>query len=95
MQTTEEASTKIFYRTKIFPPEEREPFYFNPEIGIQKVREGKFVYHTEASTAYNLIQNTFEPSELCELEELNFIKPIDLAVMAQKYSQYRKLFAIR
>lgn len=68
--------------------------FYTQEQGIEKVRQGGFAYHTEATTAYSLIERTFGPIEICEVEELRMIKPFMLAVMTKKNSEYRKMFQI-
>lgn len=84
---------QFLYKRKIFPPGAKKPNYFDPEIGIEKVKHGGFAYHTDVPTAYYLIRKTFDNDDICELEEIDFIKAIMLPVVYQKNSPYTKLFA--
>lgn len=83
------------YKTKIYLSKEKKAYYYGQEEGIAKVRRGGFAYHTEATTAYSIIEKTFSPIEICELEELRMIKPFMLSVMTKKRSEYKKLLQIR
>lgn len=94
-QTATEPNIKYLYRTKIIPPSKNEPSYYEPVIGIDKVKQGGFAYYTEKSTAYQIIAQTYNPVQICELEELSLVKPIMLSVMAQKNFQYKRLFTVR
>lgn len=80
---------------KISPSNDEKAQFYEQEEGIERVRQGGFAYHTEATAAYSVVRRTFSPIEICELEELGMIKPFMLSVMTKKNSEYRKLFQIR
>lgn len=71
------------------------PNFLSIEEGLAKVKEGGFAYHTEATSAYPLIAKTFEQEEICDLNEIDFVPPGDIALILQKHSQYTELFRIR
>uniref|UniRef100_A0AAR5PZ02 Ionotropic glutamate receptor C-terminal domain-containing protein n=1 Tax=Dendroctonus ponderosae TaxID=77166 RepID=A0AAR5PZ02_DENPD len=77
--------SKIFYRNT--------PNIFTAEEGIRLVHQGDFAFHTESITAYPLIADTFEQESVCNLAEIILINS-DTSLMAQKKSQYKKLFQV-
>lgn len=95
LQNINDSDVDYLYKTKISPLNKPGADYYGQEEGIEMVRKGGFAYHTEASTAYSIIDRTFSPIEICELEELRMIKPFMLSVMTKKNSEYKKLFQTR
>lgn len=69
-------------------------FYLPIEKGIQYVREGGFAYHSEYNSIYTIIENTFKPREICELEEIDTIQLVDMAIFGMKNSPYTEMFRL-
>ncbi|XP_066250006.1 ionotropic receptor 75a-like [Euwallacea similis] len=78
-------------KTKIYQHDV--PNMLTAEKGIEMVRLGGFAFHTESITAYPLIGETFEQESICDLAEIALINS-DTSLMAQKRSQYKKLFQV-
>ncbi|XP_050301541.1 ionotropic receptor 75a-like [Anthonomus grandis grandis] len=81
----------LLNKTKIYQKDT--PNIFDVDEGINKVHKGGFAFHTESITAYPIIGNTFEQDTICDLAEITLINS-DTSLMAQKRSQYKKLFQI-
>ncbi|XP_052738591.1 ionotropic receptor 75a-like [Bicyclus anynana] len=60
--------------------------------GIDLIRSGKYAYHTEPYTAYQVISKKFRDKELCELGSLQMMPPANVYIMAQKRSPYKQFF---
>ncbi|XP_030749280.1 ionotropic receptor 75a-like isoform X2 [Sitophilus oryzae] len=82
---------KLLNGSKIFP---HDRLNFLPlEEGIERVHRGGFAYHTESTSAYPLIDHTFEQESICDLAEIGLINSFS-SVIVQKRSQYKKLFQV-
>ncbi|CAG9770903.1 unnamed protein product [Ceutorhynchus assimilis] len=81
----------LLNKTKIY--ESDTPNIFTAEEGIKKVHQGDFAFHAESITAYPIIGDTFAQDAICDLAEIVLINS-DTSLMAQKKSQYKKLFQI-
>lgn len=84
----------IYLRDKKILARGKKPNYFNPTEGIARVKSGGFAYHVEPATGYPLIAKTFDSSQICDLCEIYVFKPTLIYVLAQKNSQYKRLFSI-
>lgn len=70
-------------------------FYVRPEEGIKLVLDGNYAYHCEASTAYYFVKKFFLPSEICELQETNLRKKLNLCVLTKRQSPYKEVQTIK
>lgn len=91
-QVKQDRYLDLLNKTKIF--ERGVANIFSAEEGIQKVHQGGFAFHAEATSAYQLIGDTFEQESICDLAKIRLINS-DASLMAQKKSQYKKLFQVR
>ncbi|XP_064071907.1 ionotropic receptor 75a-like [Vanessa tameamea] len=60
--------------------------------GIDLVRKGGYVYHTDVNSANSRISQTFTQRELCDLDSLNSMEKTLLYPCVQKRSPYREFF---
>ncbi|XP_047529623.1 ionotropic receptor 75a-like [Vanessa atalanta] len=60
--------------------------------GIDLVRKGGYVYHTDVNSANSRISQTFTQRELCDLDSLNSMEKNLLYPCVQKRSPYREFF---
>ncbi|XP_046959722.1 ionotropic receptor 75a-like [Vanessa cardui] len=60
--------------------------------GIDLVRKGGYVYHTDVNSANSRISQTFTQKELCDLDSLNSMEKNLLYPCVQKRSPYREFF---
>ncbi|XP_050346439.1 ionotropic receptor 75a-like [Nymphalis io] len=60
--------------------------------GIDLVRQGGYVYHTDVNSANSRISQTFTQTELCDLDSLNSMEKNVLYPCVQKHSPYREFF---
>lgn len=58
------------YQTKMAPPHTG---YFSREMGLQKVLNERFVFHTEAINIYKVIEETFTEQAKCDLTEIQVL----------------------
>jgi hypothetical protein len=61
------------YQKKMAPPHTG---YFSREMGLQKVLNEPFVFHTEAITVYSDIEKMFTDQAKCDLTEI-LIFPVE------------------
>ena len=95
LNVSKEPDVEYFVRKRITQNAKSPPLWIIPEQGMQLVRRGGFAYHCEASTAYALIRNLFEPSEICDLNEIYLQPKQTLGVFVKRNSPYFKIMRIR
>uniref|UniRef100_A0A6P7FKM0 Ionotropic receptor 75a-like isoform X1 n=1 Tax=Diabrotica virgifera virgifera TaxID=50390 RepID=A0A6P7FKM0_DIAVI len=81
---------KALYLKKVAPPGMKNQFMPLKE-GIANIRKGLFAFHTETGPGYKLIEETFEESEKCGLQEIKYLEVIDPWLAIQKNSSYKQL----
>lgn len=64
------------------------------EEGIRRVREGFFAFHTELTSGYKIIADTFHESEKCGLREIEFLRIISPWLPVRKNSTYREILKV-
>lgn len=66
--------------------------FFSPEVGMAKVQHGDFAFHTQTSTAYPIIEKTFDEKSICELQEVKMYQTQILYMTLTKYSPLEEMF---
>lgn len=66
-----------------------------PQIGMKKVRNELFSYQIEAQTGYQLISDTFDEHEKCQLKELELFKIPMTGIPTRKNFPYEEIFRQR
>lgn len=61
--------------------------------GIRRVKMGGYAYHIETAPAYKVVVTTFNELEVCDLTEIEFIKPQYMYAAVQKNSPIRKIIS--
>jgi hypothetical protein len=61
------------YQKKMAPPHKA---YFSREMGLQKILNERFVFHTEAINVYSDIEKMFTDQAKCDLTEI-LIFPVE------------------
>lgn len=84
---------KRLYETKIAPSNGPSAF-MNKTEGIQRLRQGMFAFHIEASPGYKEIEATFYEKEKCGLVEINFLGNSEVWTVIQKHSPYKEILKI-
>ncbi|XP_065087370.1 ionotropic receptor 75a-like [Ochlerotatus camptorhynchus] len=72
-----------------------EKTFVNSSVGLQRVRRGNFAYNCERNVAYNLIWNTFDSTEVCDLNELESMPTQFVDHVVRKDSPFRELFKVK
>lgn len=69
-------------------------FYYTIEDGIRRVKAGGFAYHAEFSALYTDVENTFEATEICELQEVDTMPYTTLGILGLKHSPFTEMFRV-
>ncbi|XP_062541837.1 uncharacterized protein LOC134209827 [Armigeres subalbatus] len=72
-----------------------ENLHMSPFQGIEKVRAATHAYHCDRMVAYNTIRNSYDFSEMCDLNEIEVMPPQWVGLLVRKNFPFRKLFNIR
>ncbi|XP_031349377.1 glutamate [NMDA] receptor subunit 1-like [Photinus pyralis] len=91
MKTTTDPVAIALYNKKIKQPNNQLNF-LKPREGLAKVRAGGYAFHTQTSTAYSIIEATFEEKAVCELVEAPLYQPIYSHMALSKKSPLREMF---
>ncbi|KXJ79112.1 hypothetical protein RP20_CCG002385 [Aedes albopictus] len=70
-------------------------FHVDPAHGIQQVRDETHAYHCDRMIAYNVIRNSYDFSEMCDLNEIEVVPPQWVGLLIRKDSPFRELFNIK
>ncbi|XP_059612722.1 uncharacterized protein LOC132259188 [Phlebotomus argentipes] len=81
------------YKKKIKPFGDKA--YEVAEVGVIKIRTGKFAYQVETHTAYKIISDIYTESEKCGLKEIESISIPRHSLPIVKNSSYRGIFRER
>ncbi|EAT37216.1 AAEL010775-PA [Aedes aegypti] len=73
----------------------RENFNLDPAYGIYQVRSGTLAYHCDRMVAYNVIRDSYDFSEMCDLNEIEVMPPQGVGLLIRKDSPFRELLNIR
>lgn len=73
----------------------RENFNLDPAYGIYQVRSGTLAYHCDRMVAYNVIRDSYDFSEMCDLNEIEIMPPQWVGLLIRKDSPFRELLNIR
>lgn len=61
-------------------------------VGLDRVRRGGHAYHCEDTHAYTYIRKTFDPVEMCDINEIYLRNKMLVGYMSNKQSPYLELF---
>uniref|UniRef100_A0A1A9URY2 Uncharacterized protein n=1 Tax=Glossina austeni TaxID=7395 RepID=A0A1A9URY2_GLOAU len=87
---------KRFVRHKVAPKLHTNNLWFSAQEGIMRVRDRPgFVFVFEVSTGYNLIERTYEATEICDLNEVLFRPDTQLVTHLHRNSSYREIVRLK
>ncbi|EDS36312.1 glutamate receptor [Culex quinquefasciatus] len=69
--------------------------FIDSATGLQRIRKGNFAYNCERNVAYNLIRDTFDFTEVCDLNEVESMPTQFVDHVVRKDSHFRELFSLR
>lgn len=69
--------------------------FIDSATGLQRIRRGNFAYNCERNVAYNLIRDTFDFTEVCDLNEVESMPTQFVDHVVRKDSHFRELFSLR
>lgn len=87
---------RSFVRNKISSRKNPDSVWLPIEEGIRRVRdEPGFVYGTESFSGYDLIEKTYRPEEICDINEV-LIRPLQiLHTHLPKNSSYWEIIRLK
>ncbi|KAJ8676245.1 hypothetical protein QAD02_012031 [Eretmocerus hayati] len=85
---------KAIFERKVEPRGSRKNNWLTIEEGIERLRNGYFAFHSVAGKVYKIIQETFEESEKCGFQEIDYLNVFDPCFVAQKRTPYLELFRV-
>ncbi|KAL3269443.1 hypothetical protein HHI36_008513 [Cryptolaemus montrouzieri] len=83
---------KEIYRRKLEPKGDK--FIMTLNEGVEKMRTEFFAFHTEQTSAYKVVADTFQESEKCKLQEIQFVNLVEPWIIATKNHTYKELLKI-
>ncbi|KAL9905222.1 ionotropic receptor 75a-like [Glossina fuscipes fuscipes] len=87
---------KRFVKRKVVPKIHTNNLWFSAQEGIMRMRNRPgFVFVFEVSTGYNLIERTYEASEICDLNEVLFRPDTQLVTHLHRNSSYREIVRLK
>uniref|UniRef100_A0A1B0A6Q5 Uncharacterized protein n=1 Tax=Glossina pallidipes TaxID=7398 RepID=A0A1B0A6Q5_GLOPL len=87
---------KRFVRHKVAPKIHTNNLWFSAQEGIMRMRDRPgFVFVFEVSTGYNLIERTYEATEICDLNEVLFRPDTQLVTHLHRNSSYREIVRLK
>lgn len=90
--STKLQDVQYFYRKRVL---NRNSIWMDQNEGLKKVKAGRFAYCAEVNSFYRNMENTFDPQDMFDINELLFRKEKNLAVILPKESPYIEIFRIR
>ncbi|KAF5282553.1 hypothetical protein FQA39_LY04960 [Lamprigera yunnana] len=91
LMTTTDPVAIALYHKKIQRPHNKTNF-LPPHDGLELVKAGGFAFHTQISTGYPIIKDTFTEEVICELAEVQLYKPIRAHMPLARKSPLREMF---
>ncbi|XP_045473926.1 uncharacterized protein LOC123680189 [Harmonia axyridis] len=92
---TDKATEKVrreIYLKKLQPKGDKHKMSLNE--GVEKMRTEFFAFHTESTSAYKVIGDTFQESEKCKLQEISYATIIEPWIIATKNHSYKELMRV-
>lgn len=94
LQETADPRVVRLLKKKVFDTNrDYESFFEEPNEGFEKVRQGRFGFLCEESHANRVIQQQFEPYEICETHRISFRNEL-IGMILKKHSPIRERFVI-
>lgn len=69
-------------------------FFMSPYEGLHKVKNERFAFYCEESTAWIVIGKIFEPHEICATRQIYFRQKQSFGIIVRKHSPFRKRLLI-
>ncbi|XP_076244128.1 ionotropic receptor 75a-like [Calliopsis andreniformis] len=74
-------------------PKGQKSNWMSLEEGLRRIRTELFAFHAgECSTAYKVMQETYQEEEKCGITEINFLNILYPMIVMQRRSPYREIF---
>lgn len=87
---------KRFVKRKVETRKNVQSLWYSAQDGINKMREKPgFVFIFETSTGFNMIENQYTFSEICDLNEILFRSDTLLLTHLHKNSSYREIVRLK
>lgn len=93
MQTTPDPVALELYKKKVAVNKNNKnkmPFLSAAE-GLKLVKKGGYAFHVDIATAYKIIEDTFDISEICELMEVQLYPATHTYPIISKHSPFKKM----
>jgi hypothetical protein len=91
LQLNKDPLVHELYQKKMAPPNQA---YYSRDIALDKLRKGRFVFHTEALKVFSEIQDTFSEKQKCELSEVLIFPPEKCYLAIPWGSPYKEAFSV-
>lgn len=65
------------------------------DAGLQLVQVGGYAFYSDAATAYPAISRLFEPSQICDLNQIELRTENTLGMIVRKNSPFWEMFKIK
>ncbi|XP_031780583.1 ionotropic receptor 75a-like [Nasonia vitripennis] len=83
---------QFYYKRWIKVPENEQ--FMSPAIGIRRILQGDFAYHTDVNVAYPMIEKLFDNQQICQLTSVYLIRPTDSSIFVASNSSFVELIKV-
>ncbi|OXU31793.1 hypothetical protein TSAR_009461, partial [Trichomalopsis sarcophagae] len=83
---------QFYYKRWIKVPENEK--FMSPAIGIRRILQGDFAYHTDVNVAYPMIEKLFDNQQTCQLTSVYLIRPTDSSIFVASNSSFVELIKV-
>lgn len=92
LQKASEKVRREIYLKKLQPKGEKHKMSLAE--GVEKMRTEFFAFHTESTSAYKVIGDTFQESEKCKLQQISYATIIEPWIIATKNHSYKEIMKV-
>lgn len=94
--TNDPESAYLLKKKSVTPKNGLEAIAFvSTKDGFESVRHGGYAFQCASLTAFPIIQDTYDPLEICDLNMLQFEQTVLAAFVVKKESPYHSILAAK
>lgn len=66
----------------------------SPPVGIRRILQGDFAYHTDVNVAYPVIERLFDNQQICQLTMVYLVRPTDSSIFTATNGSFAELMKV-
>lgn len=68
--------------------------FMAPMVGIRRILQGDFAYHTDVNVAYPVIERLFDNQQICQLTMVYLVRPTDSSILMSSNGSFVELIKV-